>query len=89
MIPFSAFLLGIVSLVGGICSLLRRRWRLAFSGAVATVPLVFIAPFGVRVLANYINIDLTTVIPRLYQVLPLLLSVAIITLLILSKREFK
>ena len=85
MVPFVAGLLGIVPLVGGVYALLRRRWGLAFSGAIATVPLTFIAPFGIGPWAN----NEYGIAQHYFSWLPLLLSIAIITLLVLSKREFK
>ena len=85
MVPFIAGLLGIVPLVGGVCALLHRRWGLAFTGAIATVPFIFIAPFGMGPWANYEY----GIAPHYFSWLPLLLSIIIITLVILSKREFK
>jgi hypothetical protein len=84
-IPF----LGILSVVGGVCALLRRKWGLAFAGAIATVPLFLVARFGLRVFINYPYIEPTPPIFYLYLVLPLLLSIAIITLIVLSKKEFE
>lgn len=85
MIPFIFGLFGIVPLVGGVCALFHRRWGLAFAGAIGTVPLTFIAPFGLGPWANYeYGIAL-----HYFSWLPLLLSIIIITLVILSKREFK
>jgi len=82
--------LGILPLVGGVCALLRRRWRLALAGAIATLPLFLVAQFGGRLLVGDLGTNLTTLSFRLvYLVLPILLSVAIITLVILSKKEFK
>ena len=85
MIPFIFSLFGIVPLVGGVCALLHRRWGLVLAGAIATVPLTFIAPFGLGSWANYeYGIAL-----HYFSWLPLLLSIVIITLIVLSKREFK
>ena len=85
MVPFVAGLLGIVPLVGGVCALLHRRWGLAFAGAVATVPLFIVAPFG---LGSWANLKYG-IAPHYFFWLPLLLSIVIITLVILSKREFR
>ena len=85
MAPFVAGLFGIVPLVGGVCALLHRRWGLTFAGAIAAVPLIFVAPFGLGSWAHYeYGIAL-----HYFSWLPLLLSIAIITLVIISKREFK
>ena len=84
MIPFVAVLLGIVSLVGGVCALLRRRWRLALVGAIATIPLVLASTLGVGLWAQFkYNITIEYFIWS-----PPLLSAAIITIIIRSKREF-
>ena len=85
MAPFVAGLFGIVPLAGGVYALLRRRWGLSFAGAIATVPLTFIAPFGLGPWANYEY----GIAPHYFSWLPLLLSIVIITLVVLSKREFK
>ena len=85
MIPFIFSLFGIVPLVGGVCALLRRRWVLAFAGAVTTVLLIFIAPFGLGSWANYEY----GIAQHYFSWLPLLLSIVIITLVVLSKKEFK
>ena len=77
--------LGILPLVGGVYALLRRRWGLAFSGAITTVPLTFIAPFGIGPWAN----NEYGIALHYFSWLPMLLSIAIITLVVLSKREFK
>ena len=90
MTPFIGCILSIMALVGGVFALLRRRWRLALTGAIATIPLFLVAQFGARFLFGDLAANLTLLSFRLvYLVLPPLLSVAIITLLILSKREFK
>jgi hypothetical protein len=88
--PFIGCILSIMVLVGGVFALLRRRWRLALAGAFATLPLFLVAQFGGRLLFGDLGTDLTTLSFRLvYLVLPILLSAAIVTLLIFSKREFK
>ena len=85
MIPFAVGFLGIMPLVGGVYALLRRRRRLAFAGAIATVPLFFVAPFG---LGSWANLKYGIALHYFFW-LPLLLSIAIITFIVLSKREFK
>ncbi|MGB2876589.1 MAG: hypothetical protein WBB97_00950 [Dehalococcoidales bacterium] len=82
-------LLGMLSVVGGICALWRRIWGLALAGAIATVPLFLVARFGLRWLDDYPYFEPTPPIFYLNLVSPLLLSIVIITLLILSKREFR
>ena len=82
-------LLGMLSVVGGVFALLRRKWRLAFAGAIATVPLFLTARFGGRVFIDFSYTQPSPPIFYLYLVLLLLLSIAMITLLVLSKREFK
>lgn len=90
IIPFIVGILSIIALVGGVFALLRRRWGLALAGAIATLPLFLVVQFGVHLLAGDLGADLTPLSFLLfYQALPLLLSVVIITLLVLSKREFK
>ena len=81
---FAFSFIGIVPLVGGVCALLRRRWGLAFAGAIATVPLYFIAPLGVGQWAGHKY----GIAGHYFIWLPLLLSIAVITLIIRSKREF-
>ncbi|MFQ6036786.1 MAG: hypothetical protein ACE5NM_13185 [Sedimentisphaerales bacterium] len=77
--------LGILSVVGGVFALKRRKWRLAFAGAAAAIPLPLMALFGLARWAQHVHN-----IPELYSfVLGFLLSVSIIVLLRLSKREFK
>ena len=88
--PLGQGLLSILSVVGGVFALMRRRWRLALAGAIATLPLFLVVQFGGRLLFGDFGTDLTTLSFRLlYQALPLLLSIAIIALIILSKKEFK
>ena len=90
MIPFVVGILGIMALVGGVFALLRRRWGLAFAGAIATVPLFLVAQFGGRMLVENSGTGLTPLSFLLfYQALPLLLSISVIALIILSKKEFK
>ncbi len=77
--------LGVLSVVGGVFALNRRKWRLAFAGAAAAIPLIYMAPVGLAGWAEHFHN-----IPRLYIfVLGFLLSVLPIALLRLSKREFK
>ena len=77
--------LGILPLVGGIFALRCRRWKLAFVGTFPTVPLFLIVP---ETLGKYA--DLTWGIAQHYSfTLSLLLSIAPIVLIALSKREFK
>ena len=84
LIPFIAVFIGIVSMVGGVYAIKRRRWRLAFVGAICTVPLFFSTLFGLGARLEYIY-DVAIH----YSIwLPLLLSAVIITLVVLSKREF-
>ena len=66
-------LFGLLSLIGGVCAILRKRWRLAFWGAMATIPCFIF----MRISYSFLVI------------LPLLLSAAIIALIVLSKKEFK
>ncbi|MCH8865035.1 MAG: hypothetical protein IIB13_06730 [Chloroflexi bacterium] len=74
--------LGILSVVGGVFALKRRKWRLAFAGAAAAIPLLYVAPVGLGIWAQ-------DVILRLYIfVLGFLLAILPIALLRLSKREF-
>ena len=74
--------LGILSVVGGVFALKRRKWRLALAGAAAAIPLLYMAPFGLGIWAQ-------DVILRLYIfVLGFLLAILPIALLRLSKREF-
>jgi len=87
MIPFIIGLLGIVSLVGGVCALMRRRWRSAFWGSISTVSLFFAAAFGWLGSWAYFYYD--GIAPHYFYWSPLLISAAIITLVVLSKREFK
>ena len=89
MIPFIISLLGVVALVGGVFALLCRKWGLALAGAIATVPLFLVAQFGLRLFINYPYYEPTPPIFYLNLVSPLLLSIVIIALLVLSKREFK
>jgi len=85
LIPFIAVFICIVSVVGGVYAIKRRRWRLAFVGAICTVPLFFSTLFGLGARLEY-RYD----IALHYSIwLPLLLSAVIITLVVLSKREFK
>ena len=86
MIPFIIGLLGIVSLVGGVCALMRRRWRSAFWGSISTVSLFFVAAFGW--LGSWTEFDYG-IAPHYFYWSPLLISAAIITLVVLSKREFR
>lgn len=77
--------LGMLPLVGGVCALLRRRWRLAFVGTIPAVALFLIVP---ETLGRFA--DLHWGIAQHYSfALSLLLSIAPITLIVLSKREFK
>ena len=77
--------LGILSMVGGVFALMRRKWRLAFVGAVATIPLPLMALSGLARWSQHVHN-----IPELYSfIVVLLLSVSIIALLVLSKRAFK
>jgi len=86
MIPFICGLLGIVSLVGGVCALMRRRWRLAFWGSISTVSLFFVeASGGLGSWAEFYY----GIAPHYFYWSPLLISAAIITLVVLSKREFR
>lgn len=78
-------LFGIASLVGGVCALLRRRRGLAFAGAIATIPLYFIATLGVGAWANFMY-DIPI---HYFYWSPLLVSIAVITLIVLSKKEFE
>ena len=81
LLPF----LGILSMVGGVYALKRRKWRLAFGGAAATIPLPLMALSGLAQWAQQVHN-----IPELYSfVLGFILSVSIIVLLRLSKREFQ
>lgn len=89
MIPFIISLLGVVALVGGVFALLSRKWGLALAGAIATVPLFLVARFGLRWFIDYPYFEPTPPIFYLNLVSPLLLSIVIITLLVLSKREFR
>lgn len=80
-----AGILGILPVVGGTLALRRRRWELAFVGAFPTVPLFLIVP---ETLGRYA--DLTWGIAQHYSfALPLLLSIAPIGIIVLSKREFR
>lgn len=69
--------------------MLRRRWGLAFAGAIATVPLFSMGSGLLRDLlmdfAGITNLNLSTLIS---MIILFILSAAIITLIILSKREF-
>ena len=88
--PLGPGLLSILSVVGGVFALLRRRWRLALAGAIATLPLFLVVQFGARLLVGDLVANLTPLSFRLvYLVLPSLLSVAIVALVVLSKKEFK
>lgn len=82
-------ILGLLAVVGGIFALIRRKWRLAFAGAIATLPLFLVAQIGLRMLEDYPYYRPTPPIFYLNLVSPLLLSIVIIALLILSKRRFK
>lgn len=84
MIPFVVGFLGVMPLVGGIYALLRRKWRLAFAGAIATVPLFLVVPLGVGAWA----VHKYGIAWHYFFWLPLLLSAVIITLIIRSKEEF-
>ena len=80
LLPF----LGVLSVVGGVFALKRRKWRLAFGGAAATIPLPLMALSGLARWAQHVHN-----IPELYTfMLVFLLSVSIIVLIIRSKREF-
>ena len=83
--PFVAGLFGIVSLVGGVYALKRRRWGLALVGAIATFPLAFVAAMGVGRFVEYYGGITWGWLPA---VCLLLLPIALIVLLALSKREF-
>ena len=83
--PFVAGLFGIVSLVGGVYALKRRRWGLAFAGAIATFPLFVVVGLGVGRFVEYYG-GITGGWPL--AVCLLLLPIALIVLLRLSKREF-
>ncbi len=48
------FFLGIVSVVGGVFALRRRKWRLALAGAAATISLPFMTLFGLAGGADYV-----------------------------------
>ena len=77
--------LGILPVVGGICALRRRRWKLAFVGSLPTVPLFFIVP---ETLSGFANLQWG--ISQYYSfALSLLLSISPIVIIVLSKREFK
>lgn len=77
--------LGILPLVGGICALRRRRWKLTFASTLPTVPLFLIVP---ETLGRFA--DLHWGIAQHYSfALSLLLSIAPIILTTISKREFK
>lgn len=84
LIPFIAGFSGIVSMVGGICALLCRRWGLAFAGAAATIPIIWLAPiaFGGFDVGN-------SGIIAAYYALSLLFPITLIVLIVLSKGEFK
>jgi len=84
LLPFITGFLGIALIVGGVYAIQRRRWRLAFVGAIATVPFILMTPWGVG--ATMYRYDIAM---HYFIWLPLLLWVTIITLLVLSKREFK
>lgn len=86
MIPFVAGLLGILSVVGGVFALKHRRWGLAFAGAIATFPLFVVAGLGVGRFVKYLYGITWGWLPTGCL---LLLVIAIITLIVLSKREFK
>ena len=78
-------LFGVLSLVGGVFALIRRRWRLAFWGAMATIPGLMLIPRGVHSFdAWYFQLWYSFIV-----IWPLLLSAAIIALIILSKKQFK
>jgi len=78
-------LFGVLSLVGGVCALLRRRWRLAFWGAIATIPCLMLLPRGAHSFdAWYLQLWYSFIV-----IWPLLISAAIIALIILSKKEFR
>lgn len=83
--PLAPGFLGVLSLVGGVCAVIRRRWRLAFMGAIATIPGLMLLPRGVHHFdAWYFQLWYFFIV-----IWPLLPSVAIIALIVLSKREFK
>jgi hypothetical protein len=84
LLPFITVLLGIALIVGGVYAIQRRKWRLAFVSAIATVPFILMTPWGVG--ATMYRYDIAM---HYFIWLPLLLWVTIITLLVLSKREFK
>ena len=81
--------LGIVAVVGGVFALIRRKWRLAFAGAIATVPLFLVAHFGLHWFEGYQYFKPSPPILYLNFVSLFLLSIIIIVLLLLSKKEFK
>ena len=79
-------ILGLLAVVGGVCALIHRKWRLAFAGAIATLPLFLVAQIGLRMLEDYPYYRPTPSIFYLNFVSPLLLSIVIIVLIIISKR---
>ncbi len=76
---------GITSVVGGVYAVLCIRWRLARIGAIATLPLFIIASLAIGSWVTF-EYGITT---HYFYWLPLLFSIVIITLIVLSKSEFK
>jgi hypothetical protein len=78
-------LFGVLPLIGGVCALLRIRWRLAFWGAMATIPVLMVIPRGVHYFDEW-YFQLWNIFISIW---PLLISAAIIALIVLSKKQFK
>ena len=76
--PLFIGLIGILPVVGGLCALKRRRWRLAFDGALGTL----LVPLPLLLL------NLFYMLSWWFAACLLLLPIAIIILIVLSKREF-
>ena len=79
------FILGALSIVGGIFALIRRKWALALAGAVAIITIPFIT---LSVIVWWAE-SLHNIPPPFTYSLEVLLSISPLLLLVLSKGEFK
>jgi hypothetical protein len=77
--------LGVLPMVGGICALRHRRWKLAFVGTFPTVTLFLIVP---ETLGKFAYIQWGMAQPYSFAS-SLLFSISPIALIVISKREFK
>ena len=79
------FILGVLAVVGGIFASIKRKWVLAFAGAVVAITIPFIT---LSVIVWWAE-SLHNIPPPYTYGIEVLLSISPLILLVLSKREFK